>query len=279
MTVSSHGYCSVGACDTAPGSPTLTASQLINDWTQTTLGLVGPWRSVEASKTWRHTQAWKCVLKGDFTTYPALICPLCNGYQSLSGNGVIKKKNKESQREGEREGRRGEGGERNSKVGGGEGAGKWQRGSGEETGRKRRDGEEEGRTREKIVKKIMETKEGGKWWIGQKEDKRWNNDEQKTEDGTKSTHTDAKKGRERKREELPFVQEILFCFLLNEACLSAKARQTSVALYSAVLILKLSPSASRFLFFSVFLFFLPSASVSDRGEVKWQLQFSQNHWF
>lgn len=31
-------------------------------------------------------------MKGDFTTYPALICPLCNGYQSLSGNGAIKKK-------------------------------------------------------------------------------------------------------------------------------------------------------------------------------------------
>lgn len=67
------------------------------------------------------------MLEGDFTTYPALICPLCNGYQGLSGNGAIKKKNKESQREGAREGRRGEGGEggeRNSKVGGGEGAGK-----------------------------------------------------------------------------------------------------------------------------------------------------------
>lgn len=40
---------------------------------------------------WRHTQAGKCMLKGDFSTYPALICPLCNGYQGLSGNGAIKK--------------------------------------------------------------------------------------------------------------------------------------------------------------------------------------------
>lgn len=40
---------------------------------------------------WRHTQAVKCMLKGDFSTYPALICPLCNGYQGLSGNGAIKK--------------------------------------------------------------------------------------------------------------------------------------------------------------------------------------------
>lgn len=30
-------------------------------------------------------------VKGDFSTYPALICPLCNGYQGLSGNGAIKK--------------------------------------------------------------------------------------------------------------------------------------------------------------------------------------------
>lgn len=43
---------------------------------------------------WRHTAAVKCTLEGDFTTYPALICPLCNGYQGLSGNGVIKKKKK-----------------------------------------------------------------------------------------------------------------------------------------------------------------------------------------
>lgn len=40
---------------------------------------------------WRHTQALKCMLQGDFTTYPALICPQCNGYQGLSGNGAIKK--------------------------------------------------------------------------------------------------------------------------------------------------------------------------------------------
>lgn len=37
------------------------------------------------------------MLKGDFSTYPALICPLCNGYQGLSGNGAIKK---DTEREG-----------------------------------------------------------------------------------------------------------------------------------------------------------------------------------
>lgn len=35
------------------------------------------------------------MLKGDFSTYPALICPLCNGYQGLSGNGAIKKRYRE----------------------------------------------------------------------------------------------------------------------------------------------------------------------------------------
>lgn len=50
---------------------------------------------------WRHTQAVKCMLKGDFSTYPALICPLCNGYQGLSGNGAIKKRYRE--REGRKE--------------------------------------------------------------------------------------------------------------------------------------------------------------------------------
>lgn len=48
---------------------------------------------------WRHTQAVKCMLKGDFTTYPALICPLCNGYQGLSGNGAIKKRYREEEEE------------------------------------------------------------------------------------------------------------------------------------------------------------------------------------
>lgn len=43
---------------------------------------------------WRHTQAVKCMLKGDFITYPALICPVCNGYPGLSGNGAIKKRKK-----------------------------------------------------------------------------------------------------------------------------------------------------------------------------------------
>lgn len=67
---------------------------------------------------WRHTQALKCMLKGDFTTYPALICPLCNGYQGLSGNGAIKK---DTEREGRRERaetRKREGRERGRKVGG-----------------------------------------------------------------------------------------------------------------------------------------------------------------
>lgn len=48
---------------------------------------------------WRRTQAGECTLKGDFSTYPALICPLCNGYQGLSGNGAIKK---DTERERER---------------------------------------------------------------------------------------------------------------------------------------------------------------------------------
>lgn len=57
-------------------------------------------------------------MKGDFTTYPALICPLCNGYQGLSGNGAIKKSYRERRKrrdmeKGER-GRR----ERDRKVGG-----------------------------------------------------------------------------------------------------------------------------------------------------------------
>lgn len=53
----------------------------------------------------RHTQAVECTSKGDFTTYPALICPLCNGYQGLSGNGAIKKR--ETEREEEEEERQG----------------------------------------------------------------------------------------------------------------------------------------------------------------------------
>lgn len=72
---------------------------------------------------WRHTQALKCTSKGDFTTYPALICPLCNGYQGLSGNGAIKK---------DRE-RRGRQGERDRKAGG---EGRWRSGRRKETGRK-----------------------------------------------------------------------------------------------------------------------------------------------
>lgn len=67
---------------------------------------------------WRHTQAVKCMLKGDFSTYPALICPLCNGYQGLSGNGAIKKRY--SERSKRRNMGRGEKGreERDRKVGG-----------------------------------------------------------------------------------------------------------------------------------------------------------------
>lgn len=50
-------------------------------------------------------------VKGDFSTYPALICPLCNGYQGLSGNGAIKKRYSEREKEEERcgEKRKGEG--------------------------------------------------------------------------------------------------------------------------------------------------------------------------
>lgn len=61
---------------------------------------------------WRHRQAVKCMLKGDFTTYPALICPLCNGYQGLSGNGAIKKKHTEREGRGETWGKEKEGGKR-----------------------------------------------------------------------------------------------------------------------------------------------------------------------
>lgn len=70
--------------------------------------------SVEATKHGATQKQVKCTWKGDFTTYPALICPLCNGYQGLSGNGVIKKeteKEKESHRERGRE-------ERDRNVGG-----------------------------------------------------------------------------------------------------------------------------------------------------------------
>lgn len=52
------------------------------------------------------------MLKGDFTTYPALICPLCNGYQGLSGNGAIKKKHTEREGRGETWGKEKEGGKR-----------------------------------------------------------------------------------------------------------------------------------------------------------------------
>lgn len=52
---------------------------------------------------WRHIQS---MLKGDFSTYTALICPLCNGYQGLSGNGAIKKRCRERDREGRRDRRK-----------------------------------------------------------------------------------------------------------------------------------------------------------------------------
>ena len=63
-------------------------------------------------KMWRHTQAVKCMLKGDFSTYPALICPLCNGYQGLSGNGAIKKKDTAKEARGETWGEEKRGGKR-----------------------------------------------------------------------------------------------------------------------------------------------------------------------
>ncbi len=71
-----------------------------------------------SNQMWRHRQAVKCMLKGDFTTYPALICPLCNGYQGLSGNGAIKKTYRERRKRRDME--KGERGreERDRKVGG-----------------------------------------------------------------------------------------------------------------------------------------------------------------
>lgn len=69
------------------------------------------------------------MLKGDFSTYPALICPLCNGYQGLSGNGAIKKdteRGKEEERRGEKRKREGgKKGDRELVVGG---AGRWRGG-------------------------------------------------------------------------------------------------------------------------------------------------------
>lgn len=67
---------------------------------------------------WRRTRAGECMLKGDFSTYPALICPLCNGYQGLSGNGAIKKDTERGR------GRRRETEETGEEVGG---AGRWRR--------------------------------------------------------------------------------------------------------------------------------------------------------
>lgn len=126
------------------------------------------------------------ALKGDFTTYPALICPQCNGYQGLSGNGVIKK---------DREKEEGRHGERDRKVGG---EGRWKSSRG-----RRQEGRKYGR--EEWARKLKTTeasvRDNGdkrerwkrKWGRGQ----RWMVTEVKREEKWQSRET-KEEGEERK---------------------------------------------------------------------------------